>query len=67
MECKDVLHYITAVFKDSAIKGETAKTTITAPLSMRNSESKEDESGNPQTTLTIEPRSLQHPPIAVEA
>jgi hypothetical protein len=29
-----VLHVLTAVFKDSAAKGETAKATITAPLSI---------------------------------
>jgi hypothetical protein len=34
---------------------------------LRNTVSKENESGNPQMMPTKEPRSLQHPPLAVEA
>jgi hypothetical protein len=51
----EVLHNSPEVLKESAGKGRTAKTIITAPPSTANSVSEEDESGNLQTTPTKEP------------
>jgi hypothetical protein len=58
----EVIHDLTAVLKESAAIGETAKTTITTPHPKRNSASREDERGNFQTMSTKESRNQHHPP-----
>jgi hypothetical protein len=57
----EALHNLKPVLKETAAKGETAKTTITAPSSTRNSGNK-DESRNLHMMPTKEPTNLQHPP-----
>jgi hypothetical protein len=70
----EVLHNLKAVLKQDANKGETAKTTITAPLSIeefceqrrrkRNSTDKANNRAKKPTTSTT---GVNDPPTAVEA
>jgi membrane carboxypeptidase/penicillin-binding protein len=58
----EVLHDLTAVLKKSVVKGKAANTTLLNFRPMRNSASREDESGYLQTRQTTERSNQQHPP-----